>query len=382
MLQIKSIFADINPFSKPNLLQMKHLLLLCIVIFIFSTYLSAQNNIDLASLPDVPTYVVTQSNPSADTVIIGLHGGPSDELYPGDFAFFENISTFSVVEMKQYQHLFPEILENLALTVEEAIIMNDTTVALLQKAILYYKALDKKVVIVGHSFGAFLISEYIDDYGTEDVLKAIPMSGRLNMNTEIVDAFANGFFGDFVDGIMTQIEAEKAELEYWAAMKLQAGIGYNRYVDSLQNLDLTKLMYVYGTADEAVGRLLPIETEMLNNTNATVLTIQEGDHGAPFDLNNMEQVLTFIRKSITGTTDTPNQAVVSFFPTVIQDGFTVNANKNGMLSIVNIMGQRVHQENCSKSQQKINISTLPSGIYIVNYLTIDNEWKSQKIIKQ
>tara|TARA_B100000780_G_scaffold250198_1_gene196251 strand:- start:791 stop:988 length:198 start_codon:yes stop_codon:yes gene_type:complete len=60
---------------------------ICIFLLNFS-FLIGQNSIDLNSLPDVETYTVVRTNPTADTVIIALHGGPTDMLYSGYFEFF------------------------------------------------------------------------------------------------------------------------------------------------------------------------------------------------------------------------------------------------------------------------------------------------------
>ncbi len=122
-------------YKKTNL---KNLLLLSVLLIAHFPSLFSQNDIDLNSLPDVVDYTVIRSNPAADTVIIGLHGGPTGMLYQGDFSFFENIPTFSVVEMQQFQHLNPEILTNSGMTLEEAIAYNDSTVALLRKTVSYF----------------------------------------------------------------------------------------------------------------------------------------------------------------------------------------------------------------------------------------------------
>ena len=117
--------------------------LLVFVLLLSSNTFKAQNTIDLNSLPSVASLAVTLTNPSADTVIIGMHGGPTDMLYTGDFQHFNSISTFSVVEVKQFQHYNPTILINSGMTLNEGIVYNDTTVAMLQKVVLHYKGLGK-----------------------------------------------------------------------------------------------------------------------------------------------------------------------------------------------------------------------------------------------
>ncbi len=82
------ISTEVCYFFKHNkkLLFMK-LFPICIFLLNFS-FLIGQNSIDLNSLPDVETYTVVRTNPTADTVIIALHGGPTDMLYSGYFEFF------------------------------------------------------------------------------------------------------------------------------------------------------------------------------------------------------------------------------------------------------------------------------------------------------
>lgn len=351
--------------------------------FLFlSMVVDAQNNIDLNSLPEVVDIIEVRSNPSADTVIIALHGGPTDMLYSGDFDFLEGISTFSTVEMKQYQHLH-DVVSNTNLTLEEAIIMNDTTVAMLQKTINHFKDDNKTVVIMGHSFGAFLINEYVDDYGLDNVHRAVSMSGRINMNQEIVDAFATGIFGEFEsDGVTTTFEPMQSDPEFLAAMKLQAGVGYNRWIDSLGNDDLTKFMVVYGENDEAVGRLLPDEIAMLNNGNARVLGIAGGSHDAPFDLVNMNEVLDFIREeAVVSTDDFLASADIKMYPTVVEDYLNVNTEKEGQIFIANMNGQILFSKKCGQGNHEISLQNLPSGLYVAHFRTKDNEMAVQKIVR-
>ena len=362
----------------------KNLLFVCILLFVSSDVILAQNKINLNSLPDVADYTVIRSNPEADTVIIAIHGGPTPILFPGDFEFFEDIPTFSVVEMQQKQHLNPEIMANSAMTLNEAIVYNDTTVALLRKVVNHYNDQSKIVVLMGHSFGAFLLPEYLDDYGNDDIHRVIPMAGRLNMNQEVVDAFATGFFAGFINGLTVQVDSDQADPSEFAAMKLQAGVGYNRYVDSLSTMDLSKLMYVYGTHDQAVGRLLPEELDMLANTNATILAVQNGSHDSPFFLPQVTAILDFIRTDPMTTSLLEFEIVkanVKIFPTVVENDLNIIAEKNGQLIIYNLNGQILFQKECLIGNQQFSLIDVPNGFYLATYLTTDdNELTSEKLV--
>ncbi len=342
----------------------------------------SQNDIDLNSLPPVEELMVIRTNPSADTVIIGMHGGPTDALDEGQFEYFEAIPTFSVVEVKQYQHHYPATLDNSALTLDEAIIMMDTTVAMMRKVVNHFNNMNKTVVIIGHSFGAFLLSEYLDDYGIDDVHRAIPMSGRLNMNQEVIDAVINGYWVQFIKGITVSIDTLQADPESWATFKLVAGVGYNRYVDSLVNMDLSKLMYVYGKVDGVVGRLLPEEITMLENTNAAIVGVENGDHFSPFDIPQMTQMLEFIREDqMVGIYESAYfLADVKIYPTIADSYLTIDAANTGKLRIIAVNGQIMHQENCSSGKNNVFVNNLPTGQYVAQYITTDNRMRIQKII--
>lgn len=362
---------------------MKRLFLLAFTSLCLPYFLLAQNNIDFNDLPDVSEIMVTLSNPNADTIVIGMHGGPTDMLYTGDFDFFEGISTFSVVEIQQYQHYNSSILTNHAMTLEEAIVYNDTTVAMLQKTVHHFKDMGKTVVLIGHSFGAFILAEYVDDYGLADVHRVIPMAGRLNMPPIIWENFAAGYWGGFdSDGSTPIIEPEQADMEDWATMKLMAGMGYNRWVDSLANLDLSKLMYVYGEHDEAVGGLDETEVSLLQNNSAMVLGINNGSHDSPFFTSNITQVLDFIRTdlsvSIEGKEWTKTE--IKLFPTLVEDYLNIEVKEAGVLKVVNMNGQIIEQFNCSIGATRLHLKDFPSGMYIANYQTPNRRWVNQKFV--
>ena len=358
------------------------LFLISIFLLNFS-FLIGQNSIDLNSLPDVESYTVVMTNPIADTVIIALHGGPTDMLYSGEFDFFEGIPTFSVVEMEQYTHQHTEIFSDFSMTLEEAIVYNDSTIALLKKVVNHYNDLDKEVVLLGHSFGAFILGEYLDDYGNEDLHRIIPMAGRLNMNDEVWNAFADGYHAEFSedDGLTINLTLDMDPSE-WANRQLKAGIAYNRYVDSLATLDLTNLMYVYAEYDVPVGRLLDDELDMLAATGASVLMVPQGGHSSMFELQYMNQVLGFIREnSVVSVSETILvEADVNMYPTIINNNLIVDSKKNGVIRIYSIGGQLVFEKSLQSGVNDLTLNNLISGIYVASYMTIDNEWKSQKLI--
>ena len=361
---------------------MRHLFITAILVF-YCNFLFSQNHIDLNSLPDVEDYIVVRTNPLADTVIIALHGGPTEKLYPGSFNFFEAISTFSVVEMEQYQHQNPQILSDSTMTLNEGIVYGDTCVALLEKVVNYFNNLNKTVVVMGHSFGAFILGEYIDDYGNEDVHKVIPMGGRLNMNDVMWNAYADGYGGGFSsDGLTPIIPSSLEDPQAWATFKLMSGYGYNRWVDSLASSNLANLMYVYGEYDDVVGRLLNNELNLLSNTGASVLMVPQGNHDSMFATQYMNQVLDFIRESNISSIEETILAEAEFniYPTIFSNSLTIESKKRGVLTITDYSGQKVLQKSLQDGIQYVEFQSLASGFYIASFVTIDNEINSQKLI--
>lgn len=343
----------------------------------------AQNNIDLNSLPDIDEIIVEVSTPGADTIIIGLHGGPSDRLEPGDFSFFEDITTFSVVEIMQYQHLNPEILNDSETTLEQAISYNDTTVAMLQKVILHFTDLGKTVAVIGHSYGGFLLTEYVDDYGMDYVHRVIPMAGRMNMNDEVWMAVVDRFFAFFEsDGITPIIPTVIADESEWASMNLLAGVGYNRWIDSLATEDLTNFMYVSGEYDDIVGRLLAEEVDMIESGNGTVLMVPMGDHGSMFDPFYMNQVLAFIRDDqMEVSTNNITENDIHIYPTLITNSLTIATPTTGEITIRNINGELIQNFDCKIGNNEFQLPSLSKGFYVGTFRDSNGQLQSvQKLV--
>lgn len=366
---------------KPNKKgEMKKIFLVMLCILTGSVF--GQNYIDLDELPPV-SELMEQVTPDADTVILCTNGGPIAELETDYFTFYHSIPTFSTVYVKQYQQYNPAIMDDSDLTLEDAIICNDTGVAILRKVVNHFNDLGKTVVITGHSFGAFLIPEYLDDYGNEDVHRVIPMAGRLNMNPEVWEAFATGYWAGFeTDGETVWVNDEMEDPSQLAGMKLMAGYGYNRHIDSLAALDLTNLMYLFGTNDEAVGGLLEEEITFLNLVNASVVTVEGGDHGSMFGATYMNQALSFIRESYAvGITDFAlEQDDLKVYPTVSTGNVVMEVSNPGTVNVFNSAGMIFMTQTCESGTHQLYLEDLSPGIYIVSYQNEQGGRSQERIV--
>lgn len=304
-----------------------------LLFFFISPFLKAQNNIDLNSLPEVADIIAVSGNLEADTVVIGIHGGPSPEFDPGSFAFFEPISTFSVVEVMQFQHYNPNVSNDIDMTFEEGIAYNDTTVAMIKKVVAHYQNLDKTIVLIGFSFGAFLITEYVDDYGMEGLHRVIPLAGRLNMPDIVWQSIRDGYGAGFMeDGVTPIVSPVQVSPEERVEFQLLAGIGYNRWIDSLANEDLTRLMYIYGAFDDAVGRLDAAEIAFLEKASARVVRV-EGGHLTEEWFPFFPKIVEFIREKLTPPTKPFDAALANALQTEIAE-IIANSELKGISAAV------------------------------------------------
>lgn len=331
-------------------------------LFLFALTNVYSQSIDLDDLPDVEDYTVLRTNEEADTVVLVLHGGPSPQLSPGAFYRFESVPTFSVVEVMKSEML-SEIMEKPNLTYVECIATNDTTAALIQKTVLHYKALDKFVVLVGHSWGAIIMGEYLDDYGNEDVDKIIPMCGRISAPLDFVEYLKDGFLPYFSNGVDVTVDLTNP-YPLPNIILLGAAAFENRWIDSLDQLDLSNLLYAHAEFDQSTGQLLPEEVEFLEASNAQVLFLEGGDHGTVFDFGPHQIIFDFIRASnpMVSVVDV-NQVALSLYPSVTNSKIHLNTESDGALMVFNISGAQVENRIIQEGQSMVNVDHYNSGHY-------------------
>lgn len=334
-------------------------------LILFTSSLFGQNFIDPVSLPNVEDYTVVRTNPNADTVLLALHGGPTPGLLENTFSYLRSIPTFSVVDVKKQEMLRP-VWNDSTLTIAEAIAINDTTAALIEKAIQYYKNDNKVVVLVGQSWGAFILGEYMDDYGVDQVHKIIPMEGRISIQQEYVDYLYDGYIPKFDSDGSTIILSTPQNAYPHGIITLVTALFENRWIDSLANLDLSNLMYSYAEFDLNSGALTDAEIDFLNQSGAQINFIPEAGHGASFQSQYQKIFVDFIRdKLVTSTNNTfRSQNKIRLFPTLAKNWIQVESEESGLLEIYNIKGQLVLRKDVSEFPIKLDITNLAIGQYI------------------
>ena len=144
------------------------------------------------------------------------------------------------------------------------------------------------IYIMAHSFGCWVTQLWMQEYGIPEQVSGIAiMNGRLDMPDVVWEGFAQGYV--YLFDSTTQVpykagdvnELPDGEAKNFLIDKcwLQAAAGQVRFTQTLDDLDLSKVVYVYSTQDMAVGGLSEQEINFLNSHGSTVIGIQDGDHG-------------------------------------------------------------------------------------------------------
>ena len=227
-------------------------------------------------------------NDQADTVWIFEQGGPSHEFDPvyGSFAPYFDVADVYFVQVHQTLTLNHRLAERDAeWRLSELQAEVDVSVEILQRTIEHFKARGKRVLVVGHSYGAFLITRFLAVEGPAAADRYLIMAGRLDMPAEVVEGFLNGepyLFPDAVNPVAVPGPGfTRREL---IEMRIAGATGHDRYTERLAGADLGSVLYVYGTHDQTVGRLSAAEVEFLESRGSTVLAVHssmlEDDHAS------------------------------------------------------------------------------------------------------
>ena len=157
----------------------------------------------------------------------------------------------------------------------------NSSVSDLNYLVSYFKNQGREVYIMGASFGAFVVQEFIAQKGLYADGHLL-MGGRLDMNEVFWKGLADGKKGHFVDGV-TPVLTDQDRVFSRNLSRMAASIQQYRFTEKLNQFDdLSKVTYVYGELDEVVGRLTDAEIAFLKAKNVNVIK-GAGDHQETLD---------------------------------------------------------------------------------------------------
>ena len=243
-------------------------------------YRATQLPDDVTELFEVQQVV---ANPDADTVWIFEQGGPSHEISNEVlFAFlrYRGHEDIHLVQAHQTLTLNPRLAARHArLSLANLQAEVDVSVEVLRRVIDHFKAQDKHVVVVGYSYGSFLVARYLALHGPDGADRYLLMAGRLDMPTEFVDGALAGMLYHFPNTVAAELSDRRPTTDQESIeLRIAGATFHDRYTERLTDTDLGKAIYVYATADTVVGRLAEPEVRFLQDNGATVIVGEGANH--------------------------------------------------------------------------------------------------------
>lgn len=294
---------------------MNKLTVLIIFIAILSSCKTNQKETDSVEfsypqtiLPNDTTQLwAKDGNLESDTVLIICQGGPSKALTfvekgKTSYRYIPNYSNYYIAYLHQAQTLNNKMFDfNGQFTIEMAKKEVDNTSEILYRALDFFKKRNKTLIVIGTSYGAYIIPNYLSKKPSL-ADKYVIIAGRIDDNKQMLDQHLRGFNGEFEeDGITYIPEDEDADLseysesenkEYQVRQLLKGAIGTPRYSKELTDMDLSNVIYFYASNDKNVGRLSEPEIDFLKSRNAKVFETNTG---------HSETLYRFIDKLVDGS---------------------------------------------------------------------------------
>lgn len=261
---------------------------------------SAKDNLDLNYEPtlmpkDTTALWMGEGDINSDTVLIIAESGPKAQLtfdwrakeiwsrLPNYFNYYRahvHQATTLNNSIYDWKHDFTAKMAELEIN-------NGTEI--LARTIKYFKDRNKKVIVIGTFWSAFVIQDYISKYGN-NADKYLISAGRLDLNQEQYEYHLKGFQAVFEeDGKTTVVPdttkiidplKEERRFRISKVTQLMKGVmKRRRFTAELANHDLSNVVYAYATNDIYSGALTDKELNFLDSKGATVYSTDKGHFG-------------------------------------------------------------------------------------------------------
>ena len=268
------------------------LIMICFCLFsiVACTAQPGDNYVPTQLPKDTTTLWYTPDEAYRDMILISCPGGPDSILEfrsrdESRYRYLPNYDDYTVISMYQAQSFNRSMYyyEDL-FTFEDAAYEVEISVEMLHRAIEYFIQRGKRVYVVGASYGAFIVQNYLKTRNPMADHYFI-FSGRLDVEQEMVAENLKGNSGSYTaDGLhyipdQRPINFEDRDMdtrEDVVSNLLKAAIGKYRYTEELKGMDLSDVTYVYAENDQNVGRLRTKEIQFLEKHGASVYVDDRG----------------------------------------------------------------------------------------------------------
>lgn len=164
--------------------------------------------------------------------------------------------------------------------------------AIVRKVIQHFKDQKKIVYLIGHSYGGFLVQEFLKQYGNLANANAV-LNCRLDMDDVVWKGGQNGKAYQFDSAgenpTEMDIPAEINKQEAKNTAVLASGLGTTRYSKALKDADLSKTIFIGTENDQAVGHWTKAEIDFLKNKSVKYF-YGSGDHSSIFEYSPMKNL--------------------------------------------------------------------------------------------
>ena len=222
--------------------------------------------------------------------IIFVQGGPSPHVYLDStkhnqstveplwapyMTLIQNLpnqfSNFNIAQVFQQQNIEFNYEK---LNIKKAEIFIKKSLELLDEAISHFKKMNHKIILIGHSYGGFLIQEYLFRYGN-NVDKVIIGNSRIIPPKIFVNEIRKNNKAPFVDMEDKLIGYKHTTQEMEILQPCLEYIMTSDYSQKLNNLNLSNALYLSSIPDKWIGKLSIREINWAQSKGAKVMLTDE-----------------------------------------------------------------------------------------------------------
>ncbi|GGI57583.1 hypothetical protein [Winogradskyella haliclonae] len=261
-----------------------------------SSRIEGDLNYEATVLPeDTSQLYIGEGDLNSDTVLIIAESGPKAQLtfdwrakeiwsrLPNYFNYYRaHIHQATTLNNGIYDWKYD-------FTEDMAQVEIDNGTEILARTIKHFKEKNKKVIVIGTFWSAFVIQDYIAKYGN-NADKYLISAGRLDINEEHYKYHLKGFQATFTNDGKTPIapdtlnapdplKQERYSRIVKVTQTMKGVMKRQRFTEKLAGKDLSNVVYAYATNDTYSGALTDKELAFLKSKSASVYSNDKGHFG-------------------------------------------------------------------------------------------------------
>lgn len=234
-------------------------------------------------------------NTLKDSVVVFVEGGPKHLIDFQEFGDFKTVvlsgldgaiipngfPNHSFIGMHQMHEVNPTVFgSGTSFTPENATQVNQQTLDMIERVVVWLKANNKVVFLFGHSNGSFMVQNYLAS-GRSKPDYCIVSGSRLKPIQDMLNNYPNYVDFSYTDGTILNTTPVAAVAQPYFNVMRYLQMNHNKnYMNLLAgNPMLPKTFYSLSFDDEALGKIAADEENFID-TNCPHVYFASGGHGA------------------------------------------------------------------------------------------------------